>query len=117
MGDISTVRLLIGDTSETFFTDAQIQLFLDMSVVGDDDFLAASVALRSMAADAAIIAKLEKSLNTTVDRRQIPDKLLALANSYKAETEETPQIGIAERAYTVFNLEDILANKVIREGS
>jgi hypothetical protein len=115
--DVSTnrgkVRLLIGDTGGIIFSDDYIDSFLEQR--NDDVYLASALALRSIAASAALVAKLERSLNITIDRKSVPLRLLEVAAQYETMTEDAPAIGIAERPYTIFNTEDIILHKALRE--
>lgn len=117
MSDLSDVRLLISDVDESIFTDAQITSFLTLS--GDSVFLASATALRSMASNAALLAKKEKSMNYEMDRKTVFKALLDTANAFEKRVTDglDGEVGfdIAERGYTGFNYEDIAVNKALRE--
>ncbi len=115
--DIGQVRLYIGDTdidptTDAYFSDEEIQVFLDAegSVLS-----AAALALEAMASSTARLAKLLKTINFTKDTRQAANDLRAQAQSLREK--EGDDFGFAEQAVTGFNVRRILANKTLRGGT
>ena len=92
--DVEAVRLKIGDTDSAIFTDAEIEHFLGEN--GSDTDLAAADALEAMASNAAWIAKLQKTGEFTVDRKEIPKALLASAAALRTKAREAPALSVSE---------------------
>ncbi len=109
---IEQVRLRIGDADSDVFDDAEVQQFLDDAE--DDIFLAAADALEAIAASAALVAKLQRTGNLTIDRRAIPGELRKLAAVYRARVAESPATAWAEQSVSPFAIADIAAHRAMR---
>lgn len=113
MSNRTDVQLLIQDQDSILFSTDEIDRFL--ALTSDDIYLASALALRSVAASAALVAKLEESLNIKIDRKSVPLRLQEAADKYEKMSEGAPAFGIAERALTVFSVQDIAVNRALRE--
>lgn len=94
---IEKVRLLIADTGSIQFTDAQIQIFLDMA--SNSILLAASYALEAWAASLTDSLKSEK-IGDYAYTKDEAGKKIALAKKYKEEDATTPYSAWAEMDLT-----------------
>ena len=112
--DIGKVRLLIGDTDEAVFTDAEIQAFLDLA---DDSIpLAAAKALRAMAASQARLEKRLKALDIELDTKGLAKELRELAKELE-ESEEEGAFAIAEMVpNNRYAIEERLRKEAQRQG-
>lgn len=84
------VRLLIGDTdlvtaANQIFSDAEIDAFLELE--SNDVYMAAAVACRGIAASAARSAIAWKSLDLSVDKKDVPKHFMALGSEFKARAQ------------------------------
>jgi len=93
MTDIDKVRLLIGDTGSIQFTDAQIQVFLDMA--GGSVLTAAGFALEAWAASVTGGLTSERIGDYAYSKKDAEQKL-ALAKEYKEEDAKSPYLTWAE---------------------
>ena len=93
--DIGKVRLLISDTDATsfHFTDAEIQVFLDMA--SDSILIAAAFALEAWAAALTDSYTSEKIGDYSYTRKEAETKR-ALAIEYKNQEAESPYLDWAE---------------------
>ena len=82
MTDISKVRLLIGDTGSVQFTDAQIQMFLDLA--GGSVLIGAAFALEAWAASETSNLDSENIGDYAYTRGAV-NKKITLAKEYKKE--------------------------------
>ena len=112
--NIEFLRLKIGDVDDTeIFTDEELQCFLDAN---DGNFpRAAADACQAIAAQAALLAKLEIIGNHTLDKRKIADYYLKLADQYRAVDDATPAYAIAESPVSDFTQREIIWNNGIRD--
>lgn len=112
--NIGKVRALIGDTTEAsaLLTDEEVTVFIDLR--SNSLFEAASLALRSMAARKAIVAKLRKAGDYTEDSRSISKALLDLATTYDQLAQDDPAFADVEIIYNDFNYNHIVRNKALR---
>ena len=90
---IDKVRLLIGDTGSVQYTDAQIQIFLDMAL--DSVLLAASYALEAWAATLTDSYTSEKIGDYAYTKKETENKI-TLAKKYREEDASTPYLTWAE---------------------
>ncbi len=113
---VGQVRLQISDTdvADAIFSDEELQVFLDAN--SDDVLLASAQALRSIAASAARMAKLRKTLNFTADTRQVAESLLKTANELQKQANSVVAFGNAQLAVTPDNVLGIVHKKALREG-
>jgi hypothetical protein len=88
MTDIATIRLLISDRQSTFFTDDELQAFLDLE--SSDVRMAAAQALDAMAADASQVAKAVSSGTFSQDLKSIPVQLAARADTLRKQVANEP---------------------------
>ena len=113
MTDIEKVRLRIGDTAGTIFTDPQIQDFLDEN--DDDILLAAADACEALAADAVKLHKAQSIGRYSIDRKGLADTYMALAKELRARAgSETPAYGVVEQAVSDFAASEIVDNEAMR---
>ena len=83
------------DASSSFFSDADIQVFLDEAANDTDE--AAALALESMAANYAQQAvRVSTSGQITHDTTKIPDELRKLAAHYRSVAEQAPYSAVVE---------------------
>lgn len=82
---VGTVRLLISDVDESaeLFTDVEITRFLTIS--GDDQFRAAALALDTIAANEALVAKRIETHGLTLDGPAVAKELRAQATSLREQ--------------------------------
>ena len=109
---IESVRVRIGDTDSSIFTDAQIQIFLDEQ--DEDILLSAADAITAMAASASIVAKLYQTGTITRDRKQVPTRLLEVAKFYRNMASSEPCTDVIEMGHSIPQLSDIAFNQVLR---
>ena len=100
---IEQVQLLIGDTTATQYTVAQIQIFLDMS--SGSVLLAASYALEAWAATVTAGLTSEKIGDYGYSKNEAAAKT-ALALKYREEDATTPYITWAEMNFTDIEKDD-----------
>ena len=93
MTDIEKVRLLIADTGSIQFTDAQIQVFLDLA--GGSVLKAAGFALEAWAASLTGSLTSERIGDYAYTRKEA-DAKTALALEYKKQDAENPYLTWAE---------------------
>ena len=108
------LRLRIGDTDSVnlIFEDDEIDEFL--SVENNNLSLAAAFALETMAASAALLAKLEQIGDYKVDSSKMAEALLKSAKAFREREENAPSYGYAEVAHTDSNAVQIVVNKLLR---
>lgn len=97
MTDIDKVRLLIGDTGSIQFTDAQIQIFLDLA--SGSVLTAAGFALEAWAASITGGLTSEKIGDYAYSKKDAEQKL-ELAKEYKKEDASKPYLTWAEMDLT-----------------
>ena len=100
---IEQVQLLIGDTTATQFTVAQIQVFLDMG--GGSVLLGASYALEAWAASLTDDYDAEKIGDYSYTNKKAANKT-ALAKKYRDEDASNPYLTWAEMDLTGITEED-----------
>jgi len=93
MTDIQKVRLLIADTGSIQFTDAQIQVFLDLA--GGSILIAAAFALEAWAASVTGGLTSERIGDYAYTKKDAEEKL-KLALEYKKQDAEKPYLTWAE---------------------
>jgi hypothetical protein len=113
--EIGQVRLKIGDTdidptTDAIFSDEEIQYFLtaEGSVT-----MASAVALETIAASRALIARMLKTLKYAEDTRGVSKELLETAKALRANA--PPSYGAAERAFSDMSARDIIHREALRE--
>lgn len=97
MTNVEKVRLLIGDTGSTQYTDAQIEAFLEMA--DDSVYLAAALALEAWAATVTDSAESEHIGDYSYTKKQASNKL-ALAARYREIDASSPNMDIASMDLT-----------------
>ena len=95
--NVEQVQLLIGDTSATQFTVAQIQIFLDMSA--ESVLIAAGYALEAWAASITGGLTSERIGDYAYTKKEAENKL-KLAIEYKKQDAEKPAFEWAEMDLT-----------------
>jgi len=93
MTDIQQVRLLIADTGSIQFTDAEIQIFLDLA--GGSVLTAAGYALEAWAASVTGGLTSERIGDYSYSKKDAEEKL-KLAMEYKKEDAEKPYLTWSE---------------------
>ncbi len=108
------VRNLINDTESADFQleDEEINSFL--SSTSQDIFLSASLCLRKIASSQALLAKRKKAGNYEEDLRDIARNLLAVAKTYKEESDSVPSEATSKEVLTDFNYREVERNKALR---
>ena len=121
--DLSTdrgkVRLKIRDTDTTdpdrqLFEDDEIDFFI--TEAGSDLNLAAAGALDSIAANAAVLAKMEKIGDYVIDSKAMAAAVMKAAQHYRSLSEQAPAFGYAEQVLSVFSWNEIVVNELQRGG-
>ena len=113
------VRLKIRDTDEAdvtrqLFNDDEIDFFITEAV--SDLNLAAAGALDAIAANAALLAKLEKIGDYTIDSKAMAGAVMKVAAHYRSLSEQAPAFGFAEQVLSVFSWNEIVINELQRGG-
>lgn len=85
---VGTVRLLISDTdlSDPLFEDNEIQRFLALR--GDDELLAAALALRTIAGNEAQVLKVIRLLDLDTDGAAVSKELRQLAQTLEDSADD-----------------------------
>ncbi len=117
--DRGKVRLKIRDTDTSdalrqIFQDDEIDFFL--TEAGSDLNLAAAGALDSIAANAALLAKMEKIGDYSINSTAMAAAVMKIAAHYRSLSEQTPAFGYAEQTLSVFSWNEIVINELQREG-
>lgn len=119
--DLSTdrgkLRLKIRDTDTAnldrqIFQDDEIDFFLTEAV--SDLNLAAAGALDAVAANAALLAKLEKIGDYTIDSKAMAEAVMKVAAHYRGLSEGAPAFDVAELNLSPFNELDLIVNDLLR---
>ena len=117
--NLGKVRLLIRDTDTTdperqLFQDNEISFFLSQN----DQILrlAAADALEALAANAALLAKIQQIGGYKIDSTKMAEAIRKQATRYRELEEEVPAFGYAEQTLSVFSSWEILINELQREG-
>lgn len=113
------VRLKIRDTdtadvTRQLFNDEEIDFFL--TEASADLNLAAAGALDSIAANAALLAKMEKIGDYSIDSKNMAAAVMKVAAHYRSLSEEAPAFGFAEQTLSVFSWNEIVINELQRGG-
>lgn len=114
MTDAEYVQLLIGDTTATVFTAAQIAEFLSRN--GDDINLACADACFAIAMSARLLDKMEKIGAYTLDRKGLIKELHAMAKQFREAAESTPAHGYYEQAHTALSAREIISKEAMRDS-
>lgn len=85
-GTISQVRALIGDGDSQWFTDDEIQVYLD--VTDANALRAAGTALQNLAVNFALKGRSVKTDDLSIDTRSRGTELAALAKQYFAQADD-----------------------------
>lgn len=108
------------ETRSVLFSDEELAAFLNATA--DVPEHAAALALRAMAANKALLVRVRRIGDTTVDYGSIRDDLLKLAQSYEDLADKSsggmdaPADGFAEVGWDDFSLRRIVTNSVLRRG-
>lgn len=89
-GTIPQVRALIGDGDSQWFTDDEIQAFLD--VTGANALRAAGTAIQNMAINFAVQGRSIKTDDLSIDTRSRGSELAALAKQYFAQADDADKL-------------------------
>mgnify|MGYP000297245858 CR=1 FL=1 len=113
------VRLKIRDTDTTdpdrqLFQDDEIDFFI--TEAESDLNLAAAGALDAVAANAAVLAKMEKIGDYTIDSKSMAAAVMKIAAHYRSLSEQAPAFGFAEQVLSVFSWNEIVVNELQRKG-
>jgi len=121
--DLSTdrgkTRLKIRDTdtadvTRQIFQDDEIDFFI--TEAASDLNLAAAGALDSIAANAALLAKMEKIGDYSINSTAMAAAVMKVAAHYRSLSEQAPAFGYAEQTLSGFSYWDIVINELQREG-
>lgn len=112
--NIGKVRAIVGDTTQSsaILSDEQITVFLNLT--SSDLFATAAMALRSMAASKAVLAKLKVAGNYTEDTRAIATQLRELAKDLDEASKSIPADAQVELILNDFQFNNIIWNKTLR---
>ena len=108
--DAQAVRLRVGDTGtgdDQIFSDDEIAYFLSEN--GDVVLMASADALEASAASTALIAKLTRTGELTIDRKAVPAELRKLAEQLREQARSAPACAVSEWAVSEFTGREILA--------
>lgn len=85
---VGTVRLLVSDVdlSDPLFEDNEIERFLALR--GDDELLAAALALRTIAGNEAQVLKVIRLLDLDIDGAAVSKELRQLASTLEASADD-----------------------------
>lgn len=110
--DRDRVRLLISDvdSANPIFQDAEIEQFLALAV--ENVFAAASLALRTMAGNEAMVLKRITLLDLTTDGPATAAALRALADDYDRQARSRGRFAVAEMIMTPSQRRERLARRV-----
>ncbi len=112
--DAGKVRLLVRDTntSDHFFTDAEIDAFLTL---GDNDVrLAAAEALDTIATDEALVLKVVRILHLQTDGAKLAATLFTRAERLRDSVDETGEFDYAEMLWNTDSERQFTANDFMR---
>lgn len=117
--DRGKVRLKIRDTDlsdpdRQLFEDNEIDFFL--TEAGFDLNLAAAGALDSIAANAALLAKMERIGDYVIDSKSMAAAVMKVAAHYRSLSEQAPAFGFAEQTLSAFSWNEIVLNELQRGG-
>lgn len=113
MTNVQKVQVLIRDTSAAILSAAEVQVFLDLE--SEDIYMAAASALRAIAADKALAAKVISAGDYKEDTTAISAQLEKIAQKYEERSNSVPADAQAEVILTDFNYNEILVNKDLRD--
>ena len=113
------VRLKIRDTdtadaTRQLFNDDEIDFFLTEAIT--DLNLAAAGALDAISANAALLAKMEKIGDYSIDSKAMAAAVMKIAAHYRSLSEQAPAFGFAEQTLSKFSWDEIVVNELLREG-
>lgn len=93
-GTIPQVRALIGDGDSQWFTDDEIQVYLD--VTDANALRAAGTALQNLAVNFAVKGRSIKTDDLGIDTRSRSTALAALAKQYFAQADDVDKLGAGD---------------------
>ena len=102
------------DVTRQIFQDDEIDFFL--TEAASDLNLAAAGALDAVAANAALLAKMEKIGDYSINSTAMAGAVMKIAAHYRSLSEQTPAFGYAEQTLSVFSWNEIVINELQREG-
>ncbi len=116
--DRGKVRLKIRDTdtvdtTRQIFQDDEIDFFLT-EAGGTDLNLAAAGALDSIAANAALLAKVQKIGDYTIDTKAMAEAVMKVAAHYRGLSENAPAFDYAELNLSPFSEAEMIWNDILR---
>ncbi|KKM74970.1 hypothetical protein LCGC14_1395090, partial [marine sediment metagenome] len=85
-------------------------------VGGSDLNLAAAGALDSIAANAALLAKMEKIGDYAINSTAMAAAVMKVAAHYRSLSEQAPAFGFAEQTLSKFSWDEIVVNELLRDG-
>lgn len=119
--DIGKVRLLITDTdtSNTIFSDEEIQVFLDQTAYNGENDLryAAAEALDTMARSEILTQKRIKLMDLQTDGPATGKALMDAANQLRSLSDAEIEIDWIEMGLTVPNKSEIVWNDALRKNA
>ena len=118
MTDSDAIRVLIGDTEKTYFTDDEISMFINIASVsgyGPEYFYAAALALNSLASkNAAGLVEYKIGDYQESSGRNKVNSIKAIADNYMELYRNTPAFAVAETDESDLNALIIIRNYVLR---
>ena len=111
--NVGKIRLYIQDTdtTDTIFTDEEIQVFIDAT---SSLRYAAAMALRAIASSTARLAVRVKTLNYEEDTKTVAAGILSAADAFEAMEDNIPYAVGAEQSLTDFTTRQIQENEIER---
>jgi len=118
--DAGKVRLLITDTDSdnAIFTDAEINAFLSMTKVNDENDvrLAAAQALDTIATSEALVQKRIKLLDLSTDGPSVAKELRERAKDLRRQVDEEFDFDWAEMVVDQFSTREKIIKEALRDG-
>ena len=117
--DRDKVRIMIRDTDTAnpdrqLYQDEEIDAVLALQA--SDLNLSAAFLLDGIAANAALLAKLEKIGDYTIDSKPMAGAVMKIAAHYRSLSEQAPAFGFAEQTLSGFSYWDIVINELLRDS-
>ena len=117
--NLGKLRLMIRDTDianpeRQLFQDNEISFFLSQN--NQTLRLAAADALEALAANAALLAKIEQIGSYKIDSTRMAEAIRKQATRYRELEEQAPAFGFAEQTLSKFSWDEIVVNELLREG-
>ncbi len=112
--NIGKVRTLINDkvAASAVLSDEEVNVYL--SLEGNDIYRSAASALEAIIINKQLLSKLIAAGDYKEDNRNVAEKLMKIAQSYRQASISIPSDAFAEVAVTDFNYQEMIVNKDLR---